>query len=193
MKSCKNVDCDVIAPAETFPRGRAICRQCYNKERAAYRLKTREHRLRWEADYRAANPDVVRRAAERYRANRPELIAANQQRYRTKDPERYRKMSSDVAFRRRLRTHGLTEKEYFTLIGKQEGACWICRRIPTGNRFLVIDHRHSDSRVRGMLCDGCNLRIGAIQENIEWLESAASYLTNPPAFEILQTMRAEAQ
>jgi hypothetical protein len=55
---------------------------------------------------------------------------------------------------------------------KQEGKCLICKK--TGK--LVVDHCHSTKKVRGLLCNNCNVGLGAFKDNCEFLSDAVIYL-----------------
>lgn len=60
-----------------------------------------------------------------------------------------------------LKRYGLTEDSYAELLIKQGGVCAICgggpdRRSPN----LCVDHDHATGRVRGLLCNACNLGVG---------------------------------
>lgn len=52
-------------------------------------------------------------------------------------------------------------------------SCVICG--VTGKR-LVLDHEHRTGLVRGALCNNCNSGLGAMEERIDWIESAIRYL-----------------
>lgn len=79
---------------------------------------------------------------------------------------------------RPARRIGLTEAEYDALLEAQKGRCAICKRKA---EKLVVDHRHSDGLIRGLLCDRCNALIGGVQDNGWLLFAAALYLDSPPA------------
>ena len=59
--------------------------------------------------------------------------------------------------RMNLSRYGLTIEEFDGMAAKQEGHCALCGLAP---KRLVIDHCHRTKRVRGLLCDQCNNRIG---------------------------------
>jgi len=80
----------------------------------------------------------------------------------------------------RLKRLGLTLEDYYELYKEQEGKCKICQEYfekesehPHG--ILHVDHCHETKKVRGLLCNGCNLGIGHLNSPT-LLESAIKYL-----------------
>lgn len=61
----------------------------------------------------------------------------------------------------KLKQYGLTQESYDHLHIRQGGVCAICQQETT----LVIDHDHSTGKVRGLLCNSCNLALGLLKEN----------------------------
>lgn len=58
------------------------------------------------------------------------------------------------------------------LFAKQKGLCGICNK-PLGRYH--IDHDHDTKEVRGLLCHGCNIKIGG-WDNRAWRKAAARWL-----------------
>lgn len=76
--------------------------------------------------------------------------------------------------RRRQKVYGLTIAGYEALKASQNDCCAIC-----GEKVeLCIDHCHSASRVRGLLCSKCNVGLGMFKDDLDLLASASSYLVN---------------
>ena len=71
------------------------------------------------------------------------------------------------------RRYGISKQEYERFVEKQKGLCAICLN-PFDN--LDVDHCHTTSKVRGLLCQKCNKGIGLLQENIVIIENAKRYL-----------------
>jgi hypothetical protein len=69
---------------------------------------------------------------------------------------------------------GLTIEEYEKMVKDQEGLCAICRRPQT--KALAVDHDHRTKKIRGLLCDRCNLGLGQFQDQPERLRQAAHYI-----------------
>lgn len=82
------------------------------------------------------------------------------------------KRSPEVVNRRRAGRYNLTVKQLETLIEKSNGICGICKTRPATD----VDHCHKTGRVRGMLCKPCNSTLGYMQDNVEWLANAITYL-----------------
>jgi hypothetical protein len=73
--------------------------------------------------------------------------------------------------RNRKQKYGLTEDQYQEMV-RTTPHCPICG----SDEPLVIDHDHSTSDVRGLICDDCNLGLGKFKDNIQSLKNAIAYL-----------------
>ena len=63
--------------------------------------------------------------------------------------------------------YGISLSEYERLFDEQGGVCAVCKQPPTEKNTcthwdnkLCVDHCHSRKKVRGLLCNDCNLAIG---------------------------------
>ena len=62
--------------------------------------------------------------------------------------------------------YGIGWEEYTALLNAQEGKCAICKQPPGKNvrahwgGKLCVNHCHDTGRVRGLLCNDCNLAVG---------------------------------
>lgn len=73
--------------------------------------------------------------------------------------------------------YGITLEQYNGMFAAQNGLCKGCyRHQSTLKRALNVDHNHSTGEIRGLLCDGCNIALGAVRENKEVLTRLVSYL-----------------
>lgn len=86
--------------------------------------------------------------------------------------------------------YGLTTEQYDGMLAEQGGVCAICkqpetRTAPSGEVVaLCVDHDHKccpgkmtcGACLRGLLCQRCNVGIGALAEDIGRLEAAAHYI-----------------
>lgn len=127
---------------------------------------------------RAADPDTANAKARAARAANPAAARERDRRYAQRHPEKLR-----AKLRRRvLRRYGLTPGDFALLVEKQRGCCAICEAaLPTRTSHQHVDHCHATGRVRGVLCNHCNLMIGHAKENLRTLARAIAYLEEGPS------------
>jgi len=68
--------------------------------------------------------------------------------------------------------YGMTSADKAALLASQGGVCAICLTHPARP---VVDHCHDTGAVRGILCRGCNFKLGAI-DSPGFLAAALRYL-----------------
>lgn len=73
-----------------------------------------------------------------------------------------------------VRSRLLSPEEYNMLLQHQGGVCAVCGR--KSRERLVIDHDHSSGRVRGLLCNPCNLGLGLFKDDQKRFLAAVEYL-----------------
>lgn len=71
--------------------------------------------------------------------------------------------------------YGISLDDYNILFAAQNGLCAICKEKGS-ERGLFVDHNHETGKVRGLLCDNCNVGIARLKENGNILENAMNYL-----------------
>ncbi|AMW36098.1 endonuclease VII [Xanthomonas phage XAJ24] len=82
--------------------------------------------------------------------------------------------------------YGITWEQVEGLHSAQGCACAICSRpislsVQTKDKMhqsIRIDHCHGSGKVRGLLCDWCNVGLGRFSDSPETLRRAAAYLEN---------------
>ncbi len=74
----------------------------------------------------------------------------------------------------RRKKFGVESIDYVRMLESQSHVCAICGKEP--KRRLDIDHSHSSSHVRGLLCSNCNNGLGRFMDNASLLRKAAAYL-----------------
>ena len=80
-----------------------------------------------------------------------------------------------------VRRYDITLVQYNQKLSEQQFKCAICKEPVDTSQRLSVDHNHSLNKgdkgfIRGLLCNGCNLGIGAFDENIDHLKAAIEYL-----------------
>lgn len=79
------------------------------------------------------------------------------------------------------RSYGLEHGAYDAMLAAQGGKCAICETTEPGTRLVRfhIDHCHSTSVVRGLLCEHCNRGLGHFKDDPALMRRAADYLSSP--------------
>jgi hypothetical protein len=131
-------------------------------------IKIRSHLargVRWE--YRACR-ECARASSATARANNPE-------KYRTYAREFARNNPRGKALRRQRR-YGLSAEGFAALLENQGGVCAICGAPNAASKELCVDHDHLTGRIRGLLCNACNVAVGLFRDDPRLLERARGYL-----------------
>lgn len=93
------------------------------------------------------------------------------------NPERNRALRAKSALRTR---NGLEQDEYQSLLIQQGKGCAICGIRDPGHarrsRRFDVDHCHRTGRIRGLLCQACNMGMGQFGDDPARLRRAAEYL-----------------
>lgn len=74
----------------------------------------------------------------------------------------------------RLKRYGLTPESVQELLKLQQGLCKICSK--NISKKFHIDHSHQTGKVRGLLCNNCNMGLGLFKDNEQFLLKAIEYL-----------------
>ena len=73
--------------------------------------------------------------------------------------------------------YGLTQEAFDALLAAQGNRCGVCGGPPVGpGKTYHVDHDHQSGRVRGLLCQYCNVALGAARDNVDHLRALIRYL-----------------
>lgn len=74
------------------------------------------------------------------------------------------------------RRYGLTLEGFAAMWRDAGGKCEVCRAgLRPGLGGYAVDHHHGSGRVRGLLCEPCNVALGAARECPDRLHRLAGY------------------
>lgn len=73
------------------------------------------------------------------------------------------------------RNYGITIADYDRMFAEQNGACMGCYQPPKKQR-LSVDHCHETGRVRGLLCQNCNIALGLVNDSAFILANLTKYV-----------------
>jgi hypothetical protein len=109
---------------------------------------------------------------QRYKERYPGRSSAASLRWRERNPEKA-KQSNGYSRKRYLKhKFNLTEEQFTLMANKQNWCCIICQKP----KKLHVDHDHNTDKIRGLLCNGCNMALGMLADNKEYLQRALAYL-----------------
>lgn len=135
------------------------------------KIKNREYMRKYNLKYYAKNKDDVLARNRKYAKEHPEIMAKVARDYRQRYPDRQK--NSRLKYK-----YGISLEDYQKLLDSQNGVCAICWDKNIYKKTLVVDHCHTSDKVRGLLCDNCNLALGLTKDNPEILLRAIKYLNN---------------
>jgi len=122
--------------------------------------------------YYEANKEKIKVKAKIYREANREKIRAYAKTYK----KTYYKANKEKIKSQALEyKYNITLKEKNIMLKKQNNKCKICKI----NLFKIkscIDHCHTTNKVRGILCDSCNVGLGHFKDSTEILTKAINYL-----------------
>lgn len=77
---------------------------------------------------------------------------------------------------RLLRDYNITLVQRDAMVESQGNCCAICRTPFSEAVFPCVDHCHSSTQVRGILCHHCNTGIGQFRDSPKLLQQAIYYI-----------------
>ncbi len=112
--------------------------------------------------------DEIREQQSEYRRNNREVL---------KQKEAIRKHSNKdvINHRQRAKKYGMTDEELTLFLETRNHRCEACGGDARG-RNGHVDHAHETGRVRGLLCSGCNVALGQVEESIDRLNALIKYI-----------------
>lgn len=127
-----------------------------------------------EKEYKDINKDIQKQQKKEWQKNNPDKIKL----YRTNSNLKKGITPKKIGYDRlenRCKKFGISKDDYFTMKTNQNNKCLICNKEQEV-KDLAIDHCHTTNKVRGLLCNSCNLGLGCFKDNLEILKNAIKYL-----------------
>ena len=90
--------------------------------------------------------------------------------------KQYKATTARSAQKNKLRGYNMTFEDYERLYDSQEGLCMICQQPNNRDMLLAVDHDHATGKVRGLLCNNCNLALGLVHDDPHLLRRMAEYI-----------------
>jgi hypothetical protein len=112
------------------------------------------------------------------RESRKKWAEKNKEKLAQKNKIKYQQTKDMVRDQQLKRHFGISKADYDRMLKLQNGLCAICGSSNTGhkNKSFATDHDHKTGKIRGLLCRGCNVGIGNLQDDPVLLLKAANYI-----------------
>lgn len=112
-----------------------------------------------------------------------ECAGKDVKKWQKENPEKYeegwkRSTSQRDRLRKKATLYNISVEDLQKLYDDANGKCEICGNEP--NRWLVVDHCHNSTKVRGIICEQCNQALGLFKDNPEVMRAAALYIERDP-------------
>ena len=102
---------------------------------------------------------------------------AKARQWRKDNPENTEKHLARMRERTKERRYGITQEQFGQMLLDQNNRCKICDNDFKNSKDTHIDHCHNTNRVRGLLCNSCNMALGQFNDNINIMNNAIKYLS----------------
>ena len=154
------------------PDGKRICTGCkLPKELTDYASDPR-----YKDGLRSRCKECQNTYSKGYYWKDPETAGIKAKQYRVENPERHKEIRRNSHLKKE---YGITQEEYLMMLDAQDNRCAICFctfNMADSKLFPHIDHCHDSGKVRSILCQQCNLALGAIQDSDAIAMSMVKYL-----------------
>ena len=164
-----------------------------NKEQIAarnkeYYEKNKERWLAYRKEYYENNKEQIaaynkkEQVFARQKEYNKKYYANNKEKNNISCSEWYQNNKETVKVFRRFNKHGISSAEYDIMLEEQDNKCKICLTsfadiiLKDGRTPIHIDHCHTTNKIRGLLCNLCNVGLGHFKDDPELLIKAADYL-----------------
>jgi len=129
-------------------------RYVYPEYRKRYYNKHKKESLSYMKTYRETNKEKIQKLRKKYRKTHPENILSSRLKH----------------------AYGIDLEKYNSLLLTQKSKCALCPTKNTKSKRLRVDHCHKTNKIRGLLCDNCNLMLGHAKDNLDILMNGIAYL-----------------
>jgi len=144
-------------------------------------MKTKTKKREYNKQYYKNNREKIRTYKVQWRENNKEKIKKYQAEWNKLNTEKVKKYNETNFFKKKnrdvKRKYGITIDQYRDMLSQQLSGCSICgKTIIEIGKLLGVDHDHKTKKIRGLLCDKCNLGLGYFNDDIELLTKTIKYL-----------------
>jgi len=147
-----------------------------NEQKRKYRKNNKEEVSERGRAYHKEHKETVNEKHRIYYKNNREKRLESSRVFRKKNRER-------IDYRKLLVRHNISKDQHDIYTALFGGRCNICGGEEKNNKKtnghpmrLFLDHDHATGKVRGFLCNRCNLVLGNLNDSVSLFTAAAKYL-----------------
>lgn len=180
--------CGVSKTADEFYRAAeklsSRCKMCISEKAASYYERNKEQIKERVSIYRKENPEKTKELVNRWHKENPDRASKNNRLWYARNAEAVKERSAvwqrenpeKVRSRELKKKYGLSVEKFNAMLSDQGGACKICKKQAQKNKNLSVDHCHTSNRIRGIICQPCNMALGMVKDNVGVLRSMIAYV-----------------
>lgn len=157
MKTCSKCHKEYPATMEFFYKDKgklsSKCRACKKEYQKTYQIEHAHEQKEYKKRYREKNINHIKEHKKRY----------------------YKENIASLLGRYYERNYNITLDQYDKMFEEQGGVCAICGGVNPNGKRMAVDHNHKTGKVRGLLCDRCNLGLEFVEKDL-YMAKALFYL-----------------
>ena len=117
---------------------------------------------------------------ENIRGQKARYYKKHKEKILAKDRLKYQRDPLKTRAQRIRRDYGITIDEYDRMLAMQGHKCAVCRQPEIVKKYgkvqaLAVDHDHKTGKVRALLCQACNVALGALRDDPVLIRALAAY------------------
>jgi len=192
LKTCKTCNKEFPATTEFFHYRNDIgklqprCRKCLNKSKCSGKLEAKRVKIKKELETGKLKCKTCGepKALDEFRVHKESLSGRGSSCKQCESKKSREEYGSDILKSREYsvcKSFNITPVQYRMFMDVNN--CQLCGREfkPISESYRTnrnIDHCHETGKIRGVLCNGCNVALGNLGDTVEGLEKAITYLKN---------------
>jgi hypothetical protein len=161
-KNKKCTKCLETYSVECFYKNMSSCKKCADESSRLWKIN---------------HPGWNTKKSNNWRKNKPEQYKEWYKGYIQNNRERKNEVSKTHYIKNRdklfCKKYNCTQEQLDELRSRSNEKCEICG---IESKKLHIDHNHKTGKLRGILCNRCNMGIGSFEDSMELFQKVIEYL-----------------
>lgn len=130
--------------------------------------ESKKKRSEYEKKWKSENRERLRKLDRAWKSK-------NREKVNESSKKAYHRRKERALDRVRFRKYGITGEEFRQRLAQQHYKCSVCGGDGS-DKNLSVDHSHETGKIRGLICNSCNMALGNVKDSIEILKNLITYL-----------------